>query len=147
MSEDSGRMNYFLIILFAAIAILLLLAGLSYRDGKHALTIQNSSSDDRAYWKGMTRKFMKGYFIGSVGALLTAIAIALKIPVPAEIGCITLAAAFVFSLAILCRKTNFKPSTETENLQKRWKTIFLLVCVGLLFITQLVFQYFNNIKK
>ncbi len=140
-------MNYFLIVLFAAIAILLLLAGLSYRDGKQSLSIQNPAAADRDYWKAMTRKFMKGYFIGAAGALLTALAIALKMPIPAEIGCITLAAAFVFTLAILCRKTNFKPCAETENLQKRWKTIFLLICVGLLFITQLVFQYFYNIKK
>ncbi len=140
-------MNYFLIILFAAIAILLLVAGLSYRNGKRSLSIQTPSSADRDYWKAMTRRFIKGSFIGAAGAFLSALAIALKMPVPAEIGCITLAAAFVFPLAILCRKTDFKTCAETEKLQKRWKTILLLICMGLLLLTQLVFQYFNNIKK
>lgn len=139
-------MNYILILLFSAAAIPLLIFALSYRNGSRALSVgANSPSSDRDYWKEMTKKVMIGFFVGAAGAVLAAIAIALTLPVPAEIGCITLMSAMVFSLAILCRKTAFKPAEATEKLQQRWKIILLIASCGALFLTQLVFQFFNSL--
>ncbi len=90
----------------------------------------------------MLKKLKKGAFIGAGGGLLTAIAIALKLPLPAEVGCITLLAAAVFTLAMLCRKTDFRPCEETLRYQKKYKFLLLVASFGALYLTQLVFQYF-----
>lgn len=141
-------MNYFLILLFSAAAVGLLYLGFSYKRKERGFSISPQSPPaDLNYWKDMTKKAMVGYFVGGFGAALTAFAIALTLPIPAEIGCITLMAAFVFTLAILCRKLDFHPCEETEKLQKRLKSILLLISFGSLFLTQLVFQYFNMLQK
>lgn len=140
-------MNYLLILLFSAAAILLLIFGFSYRNKDRALSIgADAPSADRTYWAEMTRKVMIGFFVGAIGAVLAAISIAILRPIPAEIGCITLMAAMVFPLALFCRKLSFKPCEATEKLQKRWKTILLIASFAALFLTQLVFQYFNTLK-
>ena len=141
-------MSYFLILVFSAATIGLIYMGFSYRSNERGFFISpKSSPEDLNYWKDMTKKAMIGYFVGAFGSALTAFAIALTLPIPAEIGCITLMAAFVFTLAILCRKLDFRPCEETEKLQKRLKIILLLVSFGSLFLTQLVFQYFNILQK
>lgn len=141
-------MNYFLIILLSFAAIALIYLGFSYRNHTHGIQASPQAPiDDQAYWKEMTKKMMVGYFAGGFGAALTAFAIALTLPIPAEIGCITLMSAFVFTLAILCKKLPFHPCDETEKLQKRWKLILLAASFGSLFLTQQVFQYFNTIQK
>lgn len=148
MSEDHRGMNYFLIVLLSLAAVGLIYLGFSYKSQERGFRVSpEAPTADREYWKEMTKKAMIGYFVGGFGAALTAFAIALTLPIPAEIGCITLMAAFVFTLAILCRKLDFRPCEETEKLQKRWKSILLIASFGSLFITQLVFQYFNMIHK
>ncbi len=140
-------MNYILILLFSAAAVTLLLFGFSYRSGGRSISPgADAPAADRDYWKEMTKKIMIGHFVGAIGAVLAAFAIALTLPIPAEIGCITLMAAMVFSLAILCRKLAFRPCEETEKLQKRWKIILLIASFVALFLTQLVFQYFNSLE-
>lgn len=140
-------MNYVLILLFSAAAIALLLLGFSYRNGARALSPgADAPSADRDYWKAMTKKMTTGHFVGAIGAALAAFAIALNLPIPAEIGCITLLAAMVFLLAFLCRKVTFTPCDATEKLQKKWKIIFLVLSFAALFLTQMVFQYFNQLK-
>lgn len=140
-------MNYLLILLFSGTAIALLLVGFSYRNGSRTLSVDASSpASDRDYWKDMTKKMTTGFFVGAAGSILAAVAIALTLPVPAEIGCITLMAAMVFPLAILSRKLTFKPCEATERLQKRWKIILLIASFGALILTQFVFQYFNSLK-
>lgn len=141
-------MNYFLIVLLSVMAVGLIYLGFSYKSRERGFRVSpEAPTADQEYWKEMTKKTMIGYFIGGFGAALTAFAIALTLPIPAEIGCITLMAAFVFTLAILCRKLDFRPCEETEKLQKRWKLILLIASFGSLFITQLVFQYFNMLQK
>ena len=141
-------MNYFLIIILSLLAIGLIYFGFSYKSQERGFKVSpNAPAADRDYWKEMTKKAMIGYFVGAFGAALTAFAIALNLPIPAEIGSITLMAAFVFTLAILCRKLDFRPCDETERLQKRWKGILLGASFGSLFLTQLVFQYFNTLNK
>ena len=141
-------MNYVLILLFSAVAVLLIYFGFAYKNQSHGFRLSpNAPTDDRTYWKEMTKKTMIGYFVGGFGAALAAFSVALNFPIPAEIGCITLMAAFVFTLAILCKKLNFHPCEETEKLQKQWKMILLAASFGALFLTQLVFQYFNMLQK
>lgn len=141
-------MNYFLITSLSVIAIGLIYFGFSYKSKERGFQVSpQSPAADRNYWNEMTKKAMIGYFIGGIGAALTAFAIALNLPIPAEIGCITLMAALVFTLAILCRKLDFHPCEETEKLQKKWKGILLVASFGSLFLTQLVFQYFNMLQK
>lgn len=141
-------MNYFLIILFSAIAILLIYFGFLYKSKERGIHLSpNAPSDDQNYWIDITKKMMNSYFVGGFGAALTAFAIALILPIPAEIGCLTLMAAFVFTLAVLCKKLSFHPCEETEKLQKRWKIILLIASLGVLLLTQLVFQYFNMMHK
>lgn len=139
-------MNYVLILLFSAAAIALLLIGFSYRSGKRTLSVEASSpTSDRDYWKDMAKKITTGFFVGAAGSILTAFAIALTLPIPAEIGCITLLAAMVFPLAFICRKSSFEPCDATETLQKRWKIGLLIASFGALILTQFVFQYFNTL--
>lgn len=141
-------MNYALLLIFSAIAIVLIYFGFSYKGGTRGFFVSaNAPTADRDYWKEMTKKVMIGYFVGALGSALTAFAVVLTLPIPAEIGCITLMSAFVFTLAILCRKLSFHPCEETEKLQKRWKMILLIASFGALFLTQLVFQYFNLLQK
>ena len=148
MQEDHQRMNYVLILLFSAAAVLLIYFGFAYKNKSRGFHLSpDAPSADRDYWKEITKKTMIGYFVGGFGAVLAAFAIALNLPIPAEIGCITLIAAFVFTLAILCRKLDFHPCDETEKLQKRWKLILLAASFGALFLTQLVFQYFNMLHQ
>ncbi len=139
-------MYFLLIALFLGYAILLLLRAFSYRNGGKQLIPQGDlSSDERTYWKEMTAKQKKGFLIGAVGAVLAAASVALKRALPAEIGCITLLGAMVYTLAILCRKTPFPPSAPTEKLQKRWKIILLIGAFLGLILTQFVFGYFNSL--
>ena len=139
-------MNYVLIILYVAVAAALCTLGISYHNGSRRLSVSATApAEDRRYWENMTQKLKKSYFVGAAGGLLAAIAVALKMPVPAEIGCITLMAAFVFGLGILCRKLTFRPSAETEKLQKRWKLILLAGSFLSLLLTQQVFQYFLSL--
>ncbi len=141
-------MNYFLIALLSVAAVGLIYLGFSYKSHERGFRVSpQSPTTDRDYWKEMTKKAMIGFFVGGFGAALTTFAIALTLPIPAEIGCITLMAAFVFTLAILCRKLDFHPCEETEKLQKRWKRLLLAASFGSLFLTQLVFQYFNMLQK
>ncbi len=138
-------MNWFLIILYLAGAAGCMLMGLSYRD-KGLQVPATNPKEDRLYWEMMSKKFHKGYYAGAAGALLTAIGIALKNALAVEIGCIALMAAMVFNLAFLSRKLAFRPSADTESLQKKWKLIFLVASFLALFLTQAVFQYFLNLK-
>ncbi len=100
--------------------------------------------DDRAYWKKMSSTFRKGFIVGAVGSGAATVAILIKQAIFAEICCITLLAALVFPLAMLSRKTTFRPCPETEKLQKRWQLILLLGAFFALLLTQLVFGYFNT---
>ncbi len=137
-------MNWFLIILYLAAAAGCLWIGLSYKE--HPLGVSaNNPKEDRLYWEMIAGKFQKGFYVGAAGGLLSAIGIALRNALVAEIGCITLMAAMVFNLAFLCSKLTFRPSTETETLQKKWKMILLGASFLALFLTQAVFQYFLNL--
>lgn len=140
-------MSYILIVLFVAFSAGLFLMGYSYQNGSRKLAAPATApADDRSYWENMTKKLKKSYFIGAAGGVLAAAAVALKKPVPAEVGCITLMAALVFGLAILCRKTGFRPCEDTLKLQKRWKTILLCGSFAALLLTQFVFQYFLSLE-
>lgn len=138
-------MNWFLIVLYLAAAAGCLWIALSYKERKLSVPATNPK-EDRLYWEMMTGKFQKGFYVGSAGGLISAVGIALKYPLVAEIGCITLMAAMVFNLAFLCRKLAFRPSAETEALQKKWKLLLLGTSFLALFLTQAVFQYFLNIQ-
>ena len=136
-------MNYLLITLYLASSAGLFYLGFSYQNGSRKLSAGAAApSEDRQYWNAMTGKLKKAYFTAAGGGVLAAIAVALKMPLPAEIGCITILAALVFGLALLSRKTGFRPCAETVKLQKKWKLWLLLGAFGALFMTQLVFQYF-----
>lgn len=139
-------MKYILIILFLAIAAGLFLYASIYCERLQSLLGGDTPSDDRQYWAQMVSRFKKSAYIAAAGALLAAISLALLRPVPAEIGCITLLAAVVYALAILCRKTTFHPAMQTETLQKRGKLILLIGSILCLTITQMVFQFFLSIE-
>lgn len=95
-------MNWFLIVLYLAAAAGCLWIALSYKERKLSVPATNPK-EDRLYWEMMTGKFQKGFYVGSAGGLISAVGIALKYPLVAEIGCITLMAAMVFNLAFLSR--------------------------------------------
>lgn len=138
--------NYLLIALFTLSAVLLFYLGFSYHTGCRVLSVAaGAPADDHQYWKAMTKKLKISFFTGSGGSLLAALSLALRRPLPAEIGCVTLLAAMVFGLALLCRKTAFRPCEETLKLQRRWKTILLVFSFAALLLTQLVFQYFLSL--
>ncbi len=136
-------MNYFLIALYLVFSICFLLSGFSYKNGKKLLPDAKLLLEERQYWEQMEKKSMKGFFVGAAGGTLAAIAIAIGQAIAAEVGCITLMAANVFLLAALCKKTAFTPSEETKALQKKRKILFLALSFAALWMTQLVFQYFN----
>ena len=138
-------MNYFLMAIYLAFGIWFLLWGFSFKNGKKLLPDAKLLSEERQYWEQMEKKTMKGLFVGAAGGALAAIAIGIRQAVAAEVGCITLMAANVFILAILCKKTAFMPSPETKGLQKRKKLIFLALSFATLFMTQLTFEYFNSL--
>lgn len=125
-----------------AIAVLLCYFGIC---GSKFSVGASAPSADRKYWETISAKFKKGYLVGAIGALAAAISIFFKQPVPAEIGCLVLLAALVFTLAILCRKTGFKVCNETLTVQKRWKLILLIACIAALILTEFVFAYFNSL--
>lgn len=140
-------MGYILISLYLAFSAALLYLGFAYQSGSMKLSVSATSpADDRQYWESITGKLKKSYFIGAAGGVLAALSLALKKPIPAEVGCITFMAALVFGLAILCRKLGFRPCPETEKLQKRWKLILLAGSFAALLLTQQVFQYFLSIQ-
>ncbi len=139
-------MNFVLITLFVIYCLLLCYGGITYHNGSRKLSVSaNAPAEDRQYWATMTVKHKKSFFVGAAGGLLAAIAIAIKNALAAEIGCITLLAALVYALGILCRKVAFRPNDETEKLQKRWKLILLANAFIVLLITQQVFRYFLSI--
>lgn len=140
-------MMYVLIILFLAFAALFFLLGLSYQNGSRRLeTDGDAPADDRRYWEAITVKVKKSAFAAAAGALLAALALALKKAVPAEIGCITVLAAIVFALGTLSKKTVFRPTPETLALQKKGKIILLIGSALFLILTQLVFRYFLSLE-
>ena len=104
---------------------------------------ENLPSEERKYWEELSKKFKNGYFVASAGGLFTALALILYRPLMAEIGCITVLAAMVFPLAMVSKKTVFKPCPITLQLQKRYKTILLVLAFAALLFTQQVFQLFN----
>jgi hypothetical protein len=136
-------MSYVLIALYGLAALLLFGSGLSFQKSNRSKASATLPSAERTYWADLNKKVVKSFYIGASGAAITAVSIALLQALLAEIGCITLMAAMVFSLAVHCRKTNFTPSTETERLQKRRKILFLVASFTALFMTQWVFQFFN----
>ena len=138
-------MNYLLIAIYLAFGIWFLIWGFSHKNGKSLLPDAKLPGEERQYWEQMQKKRMKGLFVGAAGAALTAIAIAIRRAIAAEVGCITLMAANVFLLALLCRKTAFRPSLDTATLQKKGKGLFLALSFATLLMTQLVFQYFNSL--
>ncbi len=138
-------MNWLLIALYMAAAAGSLMMALSYKE-KGLQVPATNPKEDRLYWEMMTNKFQKGYYVGSAGGLLTAVGIALKNALASEVGCITLMAAMVFNLAFLSRKLAFRPSADTEALQKKWKLILLFASFLALFLTQAVFQYFIKLR-
>lgn len=140
-------MMYVLIILFLAFAALFFLLGLSYQNGSRRLEIGGDApADDRRYWEAITVKVKKSAFAAAAGALLAALALALKKAVPAEIGCITVLAAIVYALGTLSKKTVFRPTPETLALQKKGKIILLIGSALFLILTQLVFRYFLSLE-
>ena len=140
-------MMYVLIILFLAFAALFFLLGLSYQNGSRRLEIGGDApADDRRYWEAITVKVKKSAFAAAAGALLAALALALKKAVPAEIGCITGLAAIVYALGTLSKKTVFRPTSETLALQKKGKIILLIGSALFLILTQLVFRYFLSLE-
>ncbi|PWM39816.1 MAG: hypothetical protein DBX52_04165 [Clostridiales bacterium] len=140
-------MMYVLIILFLAFAALFFLLGLSYQNGSRRLeTGGDAPADDRRYWEAITVKVKKSAFAAAAGALLAALALALKKAVPAEIGCITVLAAIVYALGTLSKKTVFRPTPETLALQKKGKIILLIGSALFLILTQLVFRYFLSLE-
>lgn len=140
-------MYYFVIILYAVCALALIWLGYSFQTERFGIRISATAPvDDRTYWQSMNKKIAKGFFIGAAGSVIVSVTVAFRMMLAAEIGCITLLAAMVFTLAILCKKTDFRPCEETEKLQKRWKTILLIAAFGALLLTQFVFQYFNSLR-
>lgn len=140
-------MGIVLIVLYLLFAAALAYIGFAYQSGSMSLTVSATApADDRQYWKSMTGNLKKSYFVGAIGGLLAAISLAMKKPLPAEIGCLTFMAALVFALAMLCRKVKFHPCEETEKLQKRWKLILLAASFIALLLTQQVFQFFLNLE-
>ncbi len=141
-------MMYVLIILFLAFAALFFLLGLSYQNGRRRRleTGGDAPADDRRYWEAITVKVKKSAFAAAAGALLAALALALKKAVPAEIGCITVLAAIVYALGTLSKKTVFRPTPETLALQKKGKIILLIGSALFLILTQLVFRYFLSLE-
>lgn len=148
MQEDSQGMSYFLIALYLLFAIGYFLIAFSYKNKSRKIDAgADIPKQDRHYWEQITKKCMKGFFVAAAGGLLTAIAIAIKSALPAEVGCITLLSANVFSLATICRKTPFRPCERSLALQKKCKIILLLLSFAALIMTQFVFQYFNDLIK
>lgn len=140
-------MGIVLIVLYLLFSAVLCYIGFAYQSGSLKLSVSATApADDRQYWESMTGKLKKSYFVGAAGSALAAISLALKKPLPAEVGCLTFMAALVFALAILCRKVSFHPCDETEKLQKRWKLILLAGSFISLLLTQQVFQYFLDLK-
>ena len=136
-------MSYVLIGIFLLAAIALFWIGSAMQKERKTFFADTTfPSEDRTYWKELQRKFFKAAYVGAIGALLTALAIAIKMPIPAEVGCITLMAALVFSLAAVCRKTGFTPCTKTEKIQKKLKLWLLVASVASLLLTQGVFDFF-----
>lgn len=139
-------MNYVLITIYLLIAIGFFALALAYKSGKRKLNAgANIPKQDHLYWEQTTKKCMKGYFVATIGAAVTAGSIAFKSALPAEIGCIVLLSAVVFTLALICRKTDFRPCDETISLQNKCKGVFLAFSIAALILTQFVFQYFNNL--
>ena len=141
MQGDHQGMKLAVIGIYTVIAALFLVIGFW---GRPISPGAEAPSNDVKYWKTINQKFKKGYFVAAVGGAVTAVAVALTNPLVSEIGCITVLAALVFNLAILCRKLPFKPGLATQILQKRWKTILLLASIAALLLTQLVFRLFIN---
>lgn len=136
-------MNLIWTVIFVLFAAFLLWYGLSIKKGNQKLTVSaDVPADDRHYWEQINKKFYKSSFIGAVGSLLTAIALYFRLPLPAEVGCITLMASFVFELAFICRKTSFRPCEQSAVLQKKIKLFLLLMSFISLFLTQAVFDCF-----
>ena len=130
---------YILSIVFTLCAL-----GLVFASFKIKLTLPaNTPKDDRTYWDKMTKTFRKGFIVGTIGSGTTIIAILIQHAIIAEICCISLLSAMVFPLAILSRKTVFRPCPETVSLQKRWQLILLVGAFFALILTQVVFAYFN----
>lgn len=134
-------MNYLLIALFLIFAIAYLLRCFHYKDAKNFF--QNKNLKERDYWEQIIKKCFKGFLAGLLGAALAAIAIGIRQAVAAEIGCITFLAANVYLLAIFSKKTNIPLSENSAALVKKKKITFLALSFLGLFMTQLVFQYFN----
>ena len=132
-------MRYAMIGIYLAIALLFFCLAFWGRPLSQGNTLP---SEERKYWEELTKKFRTGYFAASAGGLFTALALILLRPLLAEIGCITVLASIVFPLAILSKKTAFKPSPITQQLQKRYKTILLVISFATLLFTQQVFQLF-----
>lgn len=136
-------MGYLLIAVYLAAAAGLCYLAIAYRNGSRKLSVSAAApAEDRRYWDAMTKRLKKAYFAAAAGGLLAAISVALKMPLPAEVGCITFLAALVFGLAMLSHKTDFHPCEETLKLQKKWQLWLLAASFSALFLTQLIFQYF-----
>jgi len=104
-------------------------------------------SNDKDYWKKMSRTFHKGFITGAIGCGIAAAAILFRQAILAEISCITVLSAMIFPLALLSRRTAFKLCADSEKLQKKWQIILLFCAFTVLVITQLVFNYFNSLSK
>ena len=142
MQEDQQIMNFILSAFFTLITAVLLWSSFSLKNDKNTSIDASFPTDDRNYWKQLRKKFLKSGLIGAVGALLTALALCLKMPVPAEVGCITLLAAFVFALAFVSKKTDVPLCDRSVKLQKKYKLILLLLSLMTLLLTQFVFNLF-----
>lgn len=139
-------MSYFLIGIYLLFSIGYFLIAFSYKNGSRKIDAgADIPKQDRNYWEQITKKCMKGFFVAAAGGLLTAIAISIKSALPAEVGCITMLSANVFTLAALCRKVSFHLCEGSLKLQKKHKIIFLILSFIALFMTQFVFQYFNDL--
>ena len=130
---------YVLAAIFFICTIILILAAFKIQLSADA----NAPTEDKEYWKKMTSTFKKGFIVGAIGSGAAIIAILIKHAIFAEVCCFTLLSALIFPLAILSRKTAFRPNAATERTQKRWQFILLFGAVLTLFLTQFVFSYFN----
>ena len=128
--------------IFSIIAILLIFAAF-----RHRLDIgAQAPKADRGYWGKMSGILKKGYIVGALSSAVAVIAIFIKHPILSEICCITLLSAMILPLAFLSRKTDFELCDESSKLQKRRQLLLLGFAVGILFLTQQVFTFFNTQK-